>query len=117
MKTNKLVNWLVGGIACIAVGTSCDVEPSFYSQVVPETFYSSQDAVWERFNRPFTHWRWWVAQDRARWELQEFERTRSVCRPVVVTGITVRFIRNSITMSSGLIWLVSRPDGRTSRWG
>ena len=80
MKTNKLVNWLLGGIACVAVGTSCDVEPEFYSQVVPETFYSSQDAVWERFNRPFTHWRWWVGQDRARWELQEFG-TDEICVP------------------------------------
>lgn len=60
--------------------TSCDVEPTFYSQVVPETFYTSQEAVWERFNRPFTHWRWWVAQDRARWELQELG-TDEICVP------------------------------------
>ena len=35
---------------------------------------------WERFNRPFTHWRWWVGQDRARWELQEFG-TDEICVP------------------------------------
>ena len=80
MKTNKIKNLILGGIACMLTATSCDVEPTFYSQVVPETFYTSQDAVWERFNRPFTHWRWWVAQDRARWELQELG-TDEICVP------------------------------------
>ena len=80
MKTNKITNLILGGIACMLTATSCDVEPIFYSQVVPETFYTSQDAVWERFNRPFTHWRWWVAQDRARWELQELG-TDEICVP------------------------------------
>lgn len=80
MKTNKITNLILGGIACMLTATSCDVESTFYSQVVPETFYTSQDAVWERFNRPFTHWRWWVAQDRARWELQELG-TDEICVP------------------------------------
>lgn len=80
MKTNKIKNLILGGIACMLTATSCDVEPTFYSQVVPETFYTSQDAVWERFNRPFTHWCWWVAQDRARWELQELG-TDEICVP------------------------------------
>lgn len=80
MKTNKIKNWILAGVACILGATSCSVDPSFYSQVVPETFYTSQDAVWERFNRPFTHWRWWIAQDRARWELQELG-TDEICVP------------------------------------
>lgn len=80
MKTNKIKNWILAGATTLIVATSCDVDPSFYSQVVPETFYTSQDAVWERFNRPFTHWRWWVAQNRARWELQELG-TDEICVP------------------------------------
>lgn len=80
MKTNKIKNWIFAGIACILAATSCSVDPSFYSQVVPENFYTSQEAVWERFNRPFTHWRWWIAQDRPRWELQEFG-TDEICVP------------------------------------
>ena len=80
MKTNKIKNWILAGATTLIVATSCDVDPSFYSQVVPETFYTSQDAVWERFNRPLTHWRWWVAQDRARWELQELG-TDEICVP------------------------------------
>lgn len=62
---------LLMGVACLAAATSCNVDPEFYSQVVPETFYSSQDAVWQRFNRSFTHWRWYVGQDDPRWALQE----------------------------------------------
>ena len=59
------------GVACLAAATSCNVDPEFYSQVVPETFYSSQEAVWQRFNRSFTHWRWYLGQDDPRWALQE----------------------------------------------
>ena len=80
MKANKLLKGIVGGIACLVMGTSCDVEPTFYSQVVPENFYTSQNAVWQRFNRPFTHWRWTIGEDRARWELQELG-TDEICVP------------------------------------
>ncbi|MDR0938322.1 MAG: RagB/SusD family nutrient uptake outer membrane protein [Mediterranea sp.] len=59
---------------------SCDVNPEFFSQVVPDTFYDSQDAVWQRFARPFTHWRWYVAHDAPRWMLQELG-TDEFCLP------------------------------------
>ena len=62
MKAFTIKSGIVGSLFFLTMGTSCNVEPTFYSQVVPETFYSSQEAVWERFNRPFTHWRWWIAQ-------------------------------------------------------
>lgn len=80
MKTNKIKNWILAGVASLIAATSCDVDPSFYSQVVPETFYTSQDAVWERFNRPFTHWRWWIGHDAPRWFLQELG-TDELCLP------------------------------------
>ena len=57
MKISKITNWLIAGAACLLLGTSCDVDPTFYSQVVPDTYYTNADAVWSRFNRPFTHWR------------------------------------------------------------
>ncbi|MCS2890045.1 RagB/SusD family nutrient uptake outer membrane protein [Parabacteroides faecis] len=80
MKKNKIINYICSGIACLLTATSCDVEPTFYSQVVPETFYTSQDAVWERFNRPFTHWRWYVGHNEPRWMLQELG-TDEFCLP------------------------------------
>lgn len=80
MKTNKIIKLLAAGAACLFFGTSCDVDPTFYSQVVPDTFYTSQDAVWQRFNRPFTHWRWYLGQDAPRWMLQEIG-TDEFCLP------------------------------------
>lgn len=68
------------GIGCMLACTSCNIDPEFYSQVVPENYYTSQDAVWSRFNRPFTHWRWYVAQDSPRWRLQELG-TDEFCLP------------------------------------
>ncbi|TFU87435.1 RagB/SusD family nutrient uptake outer membrane protein [Dysgonomonas mossii] len=71
---------LIGITICLFAITSCSVEPTFYSQVVPETFYTSQEAVWERFNRPFTHWRWYIANNEPRWMLQELG-TDEFCLP------------------------------------
>lgn len=68
------------GVIGLVAASSCDVEPEFYSQVVPETFYTSQDAVWQRFNRPFTHWRWYHGESEARWFLQELG-TDEFCIP------------------------------------
>lgn len=42
MKISKITNWLVAGAACLLLGTSCDVDPTFYSQVVPDTYYRMQ---------------------------------------------------------------------------
>ncbi|MDR1502548.1 MAG: RagB/SusD family nutrient uptake outer membrane protein, partial [Prevotella sp.] len=80
MKKNKITKFILSGALCLLTATSCDVDPTFYTQVVPETFYTSQEAVWERFNRPFTHWRWYVGQDSPRWLLQELG-TDEFCQP------------------------------------
>ncbi len=81
MKKFKIYNSVLVGITiCLLAITSCSVEPTFYSQVVPETFYTSQEAVWERFNRPFTHWRWYIANNEPRWMLQELG-TDEFCLP------------------------------------
>ncbi|MEG1586334.1 MAG: RagB/SusD family nutrient uptake outer membrane protein [Bacteroidales bacterium] len=80
MKTNKILKFFCTGILLNVMNTSCDIEPTFYSQVVPETFYESQDNVWQRFNRPFTHWRWYLGQSDSRWLLQELG-TDEFCLP------------------------------------
>lgn len=67
-------------IILAAVCMSCSVEPTFYQHVVPETFYNSQQAVWQRFARSFTHWRWYLGQDAPRWMLQELG-TDEFCLP------------------------------------
>lgn len=55
MKTKNILKSIIVGIAGVLSIASCNIDPDFYSQVVPETFYTSQDAVWQRFNRSFTH--------------------------------------------------------------
>lgn len=80
MKRNKINKYILSGVACLLLTTSCDVDPTFYSQVVPENFYTSQDAVWERFNRPFTHWRHYEAHDEQLFRLQEMG-TDEFCLP------------------------------------
>jgi len=81
MKKGNIINWLLSGIVVLFItATSCNIDPTFYSQTVPETFYTSQDAVWERFSRPFTHWRWYLGQDAPRWMMQELG-TDEFCLP------------------------------------
>lgn len=80
MKKRNILHILLSVFIYLMVYSSCSVEPTFYSQVVPATFYSSQDAVWQRFNRPFTHWRWYVGHDQPRWMLQEIG-TDEFCLP------------------------------------
>lgn len=80
MKNNKITNCLLAGVAGLLLSTSCNVDPVFYSQVVPDTYYTNSDAVWSRFNRPFTHWRWWVAHNDSRIRLMDVG-TDAMCVP------------------------------------
>ncbi len=104
MKISKITNWMVAGAACLLLGTSCDVDPTFYSQVVPDTYYTNADAIWSRFNRPFTHWRWWVAHNDARVRLMEVG-TDAMCvlLLVVMTGLMAPFIRTCIII---ILWMI-----------
>lgn len=71
MKTNNILKSILGGVVAATALTSCNVDPDFYSQVTPETFYTSQEAVYQRYARPFTHWRWFAGHDDNMWLLQE----------------------------------------------
>lgn len=69
MKHNILkITTLLLALAALA---GCDIEPVFYKQVAPDTFYDSKDAVWQRYYRSFTHARWTFAQDGSPFALQE----------------------------------------------
>ena len=58
-------------LLALAAFAGCDIEPVFYKQVAPDTFYDSKDAVWQRYYRSFTHARWAFAQDGSPFTLQE----------------------------------------------
>lgn len=75
MKKYRLLITTVTAIAFFAIFQSCSTDPVYYSQVVPETFFDSQDKVYQRMGRPFTHWSWYVADEQAQsvgYRLQEF---------------------------------------------
>uniref|UniRef100_UPI0032171D71 RagB/SusD family nutrient uptake outer membrane protein n=1 Tax=uncultured Draconibacterium sp. TaxID=1573823 RepID=UPI0032171D71 len=57
--------------------TACDIEPEFYSETIPENFITSPDNVYAVLSRPFTHWRWYVGNDR--WYLQELTTDEMTC--------------------------------------
>ena len=76
ITNNKILLCLIG----MLIVSGCDIDPTYYSEVTPATFYDSQDNVWQRFYRPFTHWRWYVASNSPRWELQELG-TDEMCLP------------------------------------
>ena len=80
MKKKNIFHSILAGAALTLAATSCSIEPEFYTQVAPETFYTSQDAVWQRFNRSMTHWRWYMGESDARWALQELG-TDEYCLP------------------------------------
>lgn len=54
---------------------ACSVEPEYYSQSTPELFFDTQEKVYQRMARPFTHWAWAMADHQAHSnliKLQEF---------------------------------------------
>ena len=71
MKNNNILKSIIGGVAAAAALTSCNIDPDFYTEVTPETFYTSQEAVYQRYARPFTHWRWYAGHNEHLWQLQE----------------------------------------------
>jgi len=75
---NKYIQFVLLGF--ILLLTSCSVDPTYYSQVVPSNFYQSQDNVWQRFYRPFTHWRWYIGTDEGYWRCEELG-TDEFCLP------------------------------------
>ena len=57
--------------------SGCDLEEKFYSEVTPETFITTPENTYAVLSRPFTHWRWYVGNDR--WYLQELTTDEMVC--------------------------------------
>ena len=70
MKTKNILKSVIGCVVASAALTSCNVDPEFYTQVTPETFYTSQEAVYQRYARPFTHWRWYAGHNENLWRIQ-----------------------------------------------
>jgi hypothetical protein len=51
----KFISFVIA-VMVIVDFQSCTVDPTYYSQVAPETFYDSQEKVYQRFAVPFACW-------------------------------------------------------------
>ncbi len=75
MKLYKLLAIIVMFMVLPSMFQSCSVEPEYHSQSVPEMFFDTQQKVYQRMGRAFTHWAWCVANQQAQSnfsKLQEF---------------------------------------------
>ena len=75
MKLKHIIDVTVGAAALCA--PSCDLDEKFYSEVTPETFFTSPESTYAVLCRPFTHWKWYIGADR--WYLQELTTDEMVC--------------------------------------
>ena len=75
MKKYKLFIIAIVVIVVSVLFKSCSVEPAYYSQSTPELFFDTQEKVYQRMGRAFTHWAWCMADGQAQsnfLKLQEF---------------------------------------------
>ena len=75
MQLNHIIAVTVGAAALCA--PSCDLDEKFYSEVTPDTFFTSPESTYAVLCRPFTHWKWYIGADR--WYLQELTTDEMVC--------------------------------------
>ena len=75
MKLKHIIAVTVGAAALCA--PSCDLDKKFYSEVTPDTFFTSPESTYAVLCRPFTHWKWYIGADR--WYLQELTTDEMVC--------------------------------------
>ena len=75
MKFKHIAAVLAGAAALAA--PSCSLDEKFYSEVTPDTFFTSPESTYAVLCRPFTHWKWYIGADR--WYLQELTTDEMVC--------------------------------------
>ena len=75
MKLKHIIAVTVGAAALCA--PSCALDEKFYSEVTPDTFFTSPESTYAVLCRPFTHWKWYIGADR--WYLQELTTDEMVC--------------------------------------
>ena len=75
MKLKHIIAVTVGAAALCA--PSCDLDEKFYSEVTPDTFFTSPESTYAVLCRPFTHWKWYIGADLS--YLQELTTDEMVC--------------------------------------
>lgn len=86
--------------------TGCSLDEIWYDKVVPETFFQSETDIKAALYRPFTHARWYVANDR--WRVQEFSADQFTIstkgRHWYNGGVHERYLYHQWTEEEGWIW-------------
>jgi hypothetical protein len=77
MKKKYLEYIKIASVALLLATNACNLNEEFYSEVTPDTFFTSPENVYAVLARPFTHWRWFLANDR--WYLQELTTDEMIC--------------------------------------
>src|SRR5699024_4235097 len=84
----------------------CSLEEEWYDEVVPETFFKTEEDVLAALYRPFTHARWYVTGDR--WALQEYTADQFIIstkgRHWYNGGVFARLLHHDWTQDDGHIW-------------
>ena len=86
MKLKHIIAVTVGAAALCA--PSCDLDEKFYSEVTPDTFFTSPESTYAVLCRPFTHWKWYIGAD---------SRTGTGFWPLAAAAGPVEARRGSIT--------------------
>jgi len=93
-------------LAIVLTTVSCNLDEKYYTEVIPETFYKDKRSVLSVLNKPYTHARYFVENDR--WRLQELTGD-AFC--VTTKGqhwyngaAFQRFHRHQWTPEDGMIW-------------
>ncbi|WP_165021293.1 RagB/SusD family nutrient uptake outer membrane protein [Dysgonomonas sp. ZJ279] len=108
MKKNKFkyIKALCLGSLLFIISGCTDLDEKWYSEATPDKYFTSKQSVLTVLYRPFTHFRWFVENDR--WRLQELTADGFA----ITTkgphwyngGIYQRFIHHAWTPNDGEIW-------------
>lgn len=74
----KKIGLGLGITLLLPLGGCTDLDEKWYSEVVPDTYFTSKESIYGVLGRPFTHWKWFHESDR--FYLQEFT-TDEMCLP------------------------------------
>lgn len=72
------LKYLAPALIAAASLTGCNLDEEYYSEVTPDTFYTSQETVYSMLRNPFRHWHYLYNQ-RVYWFLQEVTTDEMVC--------------------------------------
>ena len=78
MKRGYIKLLTLGCLAFPAV-TGCDLDEVSYSQVTPDTFFTSRENTYAVLSRPFTHWKHYIDQGRERYRWWELTTDEMCC--------------------------------------